>query len=117
MVLGEFKRGKSTFINALLGEEVLPSSAIPCTAVINEVKWGEQQRAILHFRYPLPKPLAVTVPPESRRRSGGMRMCRSRRSRCRSGTSIRMSYFRAREGSGGIRRGISLFESGNLLAA
>ncbi len=64
MVLGEFKRGKSTFINALLGEEVLPSSAIPCTAVINEVKWGEQQRAILHFRHPLPKPLAVTVPPE-----------------------------------------------------
>ena len=25
-VVGEFKRGKSTFINALLGEEVLPSS-------------------------------------------------------------------------------------------
>lgn len=64
MVLGEFKRGKSTFINALLGEEVLPSSAIPCTAVINEVKWGELRRAILHFRHPLPKPLTVAVPSE-----------------------------------------------------
>ena len=25
LVVGEFKRGKSTFINALLGEEVLPA--------------------------------------------------------------------------------------------
>lgn len=49
MVLGEFKRGKSTFINALLGEEILPAFATPCTAIINEVKWGEKPRAILHF--------------------------------------------------------------------
>lgn len=49
LVLGEFKRGKSTFINALLGEEVLPAFAIPCTAVINEIKWGEESRAVLHF--------------------------------------------------------------------
>ena len=49
MVLGEFKRGKSTFINALLGKEILPAFATPCTAIINEVKWGEKPRAILHF--------------------------------------------------------------------
>lgn len=36
MVLGEFKRGKSTFINALLGKEVLPAYSTPCTAIINE---------------------------------------------------------------------------------
>jgi len=53
MVLGEFKRGKSTFINALLGEEVLPSSAVPCTAVINEIKWGDEKKAVLYFREPL----------------------------------------------------------------
>ncbi len=47
-VMGEFKRGKSTFINALLGEKVLPAYAIPCTAIINEVKWGNQPQAILH---------------------------------------------------------------------
>jgi ribosome biogenesis GTPase A len=34
-VLGQVKRGKSTFINALLGEEVLPSSVIPLTAIPN----------------------------------------------------------------------------------
>lgn len=54
LVIGEFKRGKSTFINALLGEEVLPSFAIPCTAVINEIKYSETKRAVLHFQSPLP---------------------------------------------------------------
>lgn len=49
LVLGEFKRGKSTFINALLGEEILPSYAKPCTAIINEIKWGETRRALLYF--------------------------------------------------------------------
>ncbi|MDR4498042.1 MAG: dynamin family protein [Candidatus Scalindua sp.] len=32
-VLGQFKRGKSTFLNALLGEEILPTSVVPLTAV------------------------------------------------------------------------------------
>lgn len=49
LVVGEFKRGKSTFINALLGEEILPSYAKPCTAIINEIKWREKRSAILHF--------------------------------------------------------------------
>ena len=31
-VLGQFKRGKSTFINALLGAAVLPTGVIPLTA-------------------------------------------------------------------------------------
>ncbi|MBR8837488.1 MAG: dynamin family protein [Stigonema ocellatum SAG 48.90 = DSM 106950] len=49
LVLGEFKRGKSTFINAMLGAEVLPAYAKPCTAIINEVKWGDPKRALLHY--------------------------------------------------------------------
>ena len=54
LVVGEFKRGKSTFINALLGEEVLPAFATPCTAVINEIKYSEEKKAVLHFAQPLP---------------------------------------------------------------
>lgn len=57
MVTGTFKNGKSTFINALLGEEILPAYALPCTAVINEVKYGTEKKAILYFRNPLPDPL------------------------------------------------------------
>ena len=40
MVLGEFKRGKSTLINALLGASVLPTRVAPCTGMITVVKHG-----------------------------------------------------------------------------
>lgn len=57
MVTGTFKNGKSTFINSLIGEEILPAYALPCTAVINEVKYGTEKKAILHFCNPLPDEL------------------------------------------------------------
>ncbi len=40
-VVGEFKRGKSTLINALLGREVLPTGVLPLTAVATEIAFGE----------------------------------------------------------------------------
>lgn len=49
-VLGDFKRGKSTLMNALLGSPVLPSYSWPCTAVVTEVRWGPQQTAVLFPR-------------------------------------------------------------------
>src|SRR6266581_567207 len=48
LVIGEFKRGKSTFINSMLGQKVLPAYTKPCTAIINEVKWGDSPRALLY---------------------------------------------------------------------
>ncbi len=50
LVLGEFKVGKSTLINGLLGQEILPAFALPCTAIINEIKWGDPPRAIIHYK-------------------------------------------------------------------
>lgn len=61
-IVGTFKNGKSTFINALLGEDILPTQALPCTAVINEIKYGEVKRAVLHFRNPLPNKLLECIP-------------------------------------------------------
>ena len=66
LVVGEVNRGKSSLVNALLGEAVLPVDTLPCTAVIQEVRWGETRRAILHFRQPLPSPLPEVMPPEVR---------------------------------------------------
>lgn len=40
-VVGEFNRGKSTLVNALLGEEILPSGVLPLTAVATYVGFGE----------------------------------------------------------------------------
>ena len=60
-VIGTFNNGKSTVINALLGENVLPAYAVPTTAVINEVKYGDKKEAILHFRNPLPANLPQSL--------------------------------------------------------
>lgn len=40
-VLGQFKRGKSTFINALLGENLLPTGIVPVTSAVTVLKYGE----------------------------------------------------------------------------
>ena len=61
MVVGTFKNGKSTFINSLLGKDILPAYAVPCTAVINEVKYGKES-AVLYFRNPLPDKLPSELP-------------------------------------------------------
>ena len=39
-VLGQMKRGKSSFINALLGADILPTGVLPATAVITQIKYG-----------------------------------------------------------------------------
>ena len=62
LIVGTFKNGKSTFINSLLGEEILPAYSLPATAVINEVKYGKERRAVLHFRDPLPAQLPSELP-------------------------------------------------------
>ena len=42
MVVGEAKSGKSTFINAYLGEEILPMDVKQCTSAIVEIRYGEK---------------------------------------------------------------------------
>ena len=41
-ILGEFKRGKSTVINALLGKEIMPADILPCSATMNRVSYALQ---------------------------------------------------------------------------
>ncbi|RAZ69653.1 dynamin family protein [Planococcus maitriensis] len=49
VVVGEFSRGKSTFINALLGTNILPSSAKPTTTILNKITYSEKPAIKLHF--------------------------------------------------------------------
>ena len=42
MVVGEAKSGKSTFINAYLGEKILPMDVKQCTSAIVEISYGQK---------------------------------------------------------------------------
>lgn len=48
-VVGEFKRGKSTLINALLGAPVLPVGVLPLTAVATAVSHGEPGATVVYL--------------------------------------------------------------------
>jgi len=41
-VLGQFKRGKSTFINAVLENEILPTGVIPLTSVVTTIHYATE---------------------------------------------------------------------------
>ena len=42
VVVGEFNHGKSTFVNALLGNAALPIGVTPTTAVIHHIVWSDE---------------------------------------------------------------------------
>ncbi len=48
-VVGEFNRGKSMFINSLIGEKLLPSKGRPTTAILNKITYSTEQFIQLHF--------------------------------------------------------------------
>src|SRR5208283_2291260 len=47
--LGQFKRGKSSLLNSLLGRLVLPTGVAPVTSVATVVRFGPQPRARVRF--------------------------------------------------------------------
>jgi uncharacterized tellurite resistance protein B-like protein/GTPase SAR1 family protein len=49
-VVGEFSQGKSTLLNALLGEEIQPVRAIPCSGTISVLRYGSQKRIICNYK-------------------------------------------------------------------
>ncbi|APC40004.1 dynamin family protein [Clostridium estertheticum] len=50
VVVGEFSRGKSTFINALLGKKILPASTKPTTTILNKIYFSESPKYRMVFR-------------------------------------------------------------------
>lgn len=49
VIMGQFKRGKSTLINALLGAEVVPTSIVPLTSIITILRYGDLPKAIVRY--------------------------------------------------------------------
>jgi replication fork clamp-binding protein CrfC len=50
LVLGDMKRGKSTFLNALIGEKLLPSDVNPCTALLTVLRFGSEKKVTVYFK-------------------------------------------------------------------
>lgn len=48
-VVGEFKTGKSAVINALLGEDILPTAAVPITRYITHLHYGSDRKITVVF--------------------------------------------------------------------
>lgn len=49
LVAGEMKVGKSTFINSLLGIDILATAHEVCTNVPTKIVYGEKEKIIVHF--------------------------------------------------------------------
>lgn len=65
-VAGKVKAGKSTLLNALVGEEIAPTDAGECTRVVTWYRDGPSPRITLHPRQGPPRAAAVD------RRGGGL---------------------------------------------
>jgi GTP-binding protein EngB required for normal cell division len=69
-VVGRFKAGKSSFLNTLIDEEVLPVAVLPLTAIVTRVRYGPRNRAIVQHRdgrqYDLPVDQLADVVTEQR---------------------------------------------------
>jgi Dynamin family len=48
--IGQFKRGKSTLLNALVGSEVVPAGFVPVTAVPTVIRYGDVLHARIRLR-------------------------------------------------------------------
>lgn len=49
-ILGQMKRGKSSFINALLEAEILPTGILPLTSVITRLRYGMAPAASITYK-------------------------------------------------------------------
>jgi hypothetical protein len=63
-VVGEFKQGKSSLVNALLGQRVCPVDDDLATSAITLVRFGEEPAAIVRRKGDDGQPAAVQVPIE-----------------------------------------------------
>ena len=46
-VLGQFKRGKSSLMNAIIGRQLLPTGVLPLTSAITVLKYGPLERLVV----------------------------------------------------------------------
>lgn len=50
IVAGQFKRGKSSLVNAFLGTDLMPTGALPLTGVATGIRYGEEPKVEVRVR-------------------------------------------------------------------
>ncbi|MEJ5365066.1 MAG: dynamin family protein [Desulfosoma sp.] len=50
VVLGEFKRGKSTLVNAILKDNLLPTAVVPLTSIVTMIRYGPDEEILVRFK-------------------------------------------------------------------
>ena len=63
-VLGQFKRGKTTLINALLGSRLLPTAVVPLTSIITLIKYGSNLHIEVLFKNGVRKEIKLEELPD-----------------------------------------------------
>ena len=59
-VVGQFKRGKSSLMNAIVGREVLPTGLLPLTSAITTLCYGPHERLVVQRKgWSIPQEIAV----------------------------------------------------------
>ena len=48
-VLGQFKSGKSSLVNSIIGENLLPVGVVPVTAIVTRLRFGVQPKLIIQY--------------------------------------------------------------------
>ena len=64
VVAGEFKRGKSTVINALLAADLLPTGVVPLTSVVTRLEYGEAPSVTVIFEHGETRAVPLEVLPD-----------------------------------------------------
>ena len=57
-VIGQFKRGKTTMVNSILGRKLLPVGIVPITAVVTRILYGPD-RSVVYFKNGLAEEVPV----------------------------------------------------------
>ena len=50
VVLGQFKSGKSSLINSIIKENILPVGVIPVTSIVTRIQYAAGKKAVVRFR-------------------------------------------------------------------
>jgi membrane-bound lytic murein transglycosylase len=72
-VSGESSSGKSSFLNLILGEELLPHHVLNATSTICELKYGKVRELVVHYKYDKDqriKPPSTTFPLQTEEECG-----------------------------------------------